>query len=153
MPLSFENVASGVFASGSAVLQEMLSPNTNFPQLITVGPVAIQREENARVVFAWNQTGPMVPFMQGEWRFDVFFEQMGPSEGPGIAFTHTPFVPVIGAYTFICPIPANTVPVGLYRVTVRMMLVPTSSATAFSDTSVSPIVAFEDLGLVQYHNA
>jgi hypothetical protein len=152
--MNFENVFTGGIAiTGTAVLQELLSPNTLASQLITVGPVAIQREQNARVVFSWNQSGWMSIFLQGEWRFDVFLEQMGPNEGPAIPFTHTPVVPLVGAYTFICPIPANTVPVGLYRVTARMMLVPTSSATAFSETSFSPVVAFEDLGLVQYHNA
>jgi hypothetical protein len=155
MPLSFENVTTIPIISGSAVLQEVSSPNSNFPQLITVGPVAVQTEQLSQVVFTWNQSGPMALFLYGEWRFDVFFEQMGHLEmlGPVPKQTVT-YNPIAGTgFTATVTMLPGTIPVGLYRVTARMMLLPITSGSAFSDTAISPIVAFEDLGFVQYHNA
>jgi hypothetical protein len=149
--MPFENVLNaGITVSGSATLQELPSAGLPFPSLVTVGPVAIQQDQVSQVVFNWTQGGPLLPWITANWRFDVFLEQMGPSEGPAILFTTTPYIGAAGAFTSTLVIPAGTVPVGVFRVTARMMLL---QAGFTSDTSVSPVVAFEDLGLVQYHNA
>jgi hypothetical protein len=157
MPLSFENAfAAGFVISGTAVLQELLTPpDINHPQIITPNPTAIQREQDAQVEFTWNQTGPLIGSLGAHtWRFDVFLEQMGPNEGPNIPFKLEPYSTTTGFQpSVICKIPKNTVPVGLYRVTARMMLLLGTliPATAL-DTNASPMVSFEDLGLVQYYN-
>jgi hypothetical protein len=151
--MNFENVLAAGFtvSSGTAVLQELATlPDNDFPQVVTVGPTAIQTEQDAQVEFTWSQTGPLVPWITATWRFDVFLEQMGPTEGPAIPYKTDPFVGTIGSKSYIVPIAKNTIPVGLYRVTARMMLI---GPGLLLDTAVSPIVAFEDLGFVQYHNS
>jgi hypothetical protein len=151
--MNFENVLTSGFvvSGGSAVLQEFVTlPDSDFPQVITVGPTAIQTEQDARVEFNWTQSGPLLPWITATWRLDVFLEQMGPLEGPTITYKTVPYVGASGPQTDFVNIPKNTIPVGLYRVTARMMLIgPGLSA----ETAVSPIVAFEDLGFVQYHNS
>jgi hypothetical protein len=158
MPLSFENALGGGFnMTATAVLKELPSlPGQDLfnPDVITPNPNAIQRDLNAEVFFTWNLTGPgFAMLMPQTWRFDVFLERMGIGEGPTIPLAIAPFVGTIGTYSASCPIPRLTVPVGLYRVTARMMLLPgaLTPATAF-DNLVSGMVAFEDLGMVQFYN-
>lgn len=150
--LTFDNALTvGFSVNGSSTLQE-LSGGGGFPSVVTTPPTSIQLDQNSRVEFNWSQVGILSTMLTGIWRCDVFLEQMGPGEGPAITGSTTAFVPVSGNnYTVFCNIPAGSVPIGLYRVTSRLMLLPNSSGG--NPNALSPIAAFEDLGLVQYHNA
>jgi hypothetical protein len=150
--LTFDNALTvGFSVNGGSTLQE-LSGGGGFPSVVTTPPTSIQLDQNSRVEFNWTQVGILSTMLTGIWRCDVFFEQMGPGEGPAVTGSTTAFVPVSGNnYTVFCNIPAGSVPIGLYRVTSRLMLLPNSSGG--NPNALSPIAAFEDLGLVQYHNA
>jgi hypothetical protein len=150
MSLSLDNALTvGFNVSGYSQLVELGPfPGTGFPP--GPNPTSIQRDQNSRVEFSWTQIGILSTMLMGTWRCDVFLEQMGPGEGPAITGSTTAFVQVDGnAYNHSVNIPAGLVPVGLYRVTSRLMLLPIGG----NENSLSPIVGFEDLGLVQYHNA
>jgi hypothetical protein len=151
--MNFENVlASGFVVTGNAFLQELLTPNPDLNFSIDQSQTsAIQVEQDAQVLFVWNQTGPLTPWLTAIWRFDVFLEQMGPNEGPLVLPGQKIYDSTLNSDFFACPIPAGSVPVGLYRVTARMMLL--GSGSLLNDTTASPVVSFEDLGLVQFHNA
>ncbi len=154
MALSFENALTvGFNVTGNSRLQELgPMPGGAMSPVITSPPISIQLDQNSRVEFKWKQTGVLSTMLMGIWRCDVFFEQMGPGEGPAIAGATFAFVQVDGhEYTVFANIPAGSVPVGVYRVTSRLMLLPNSSGG--NPNALSPIAAFQDLGLVQYHNA
>jgi hypothetical protein len=151
--LTFDNALTvGFSVSGTAQMQELSGPGGSFPSVVTTPPTSIQLDQNSRLEFTWTQVGILSTMLTGIWRCDVFLEQMGPGEGPACAGVTTPFVPTSGhTYNVFCNIPAGSVPIGLYRVTARLMLLPNSSGG--NPNALSPIAAFEDLGLVQYHNA
>ncbi len=149
--LSFENVlTTGAFNVSGAVNyhEKVMAPNGTYdPDVTNPNPASVQVDQDAFVRFNWNQNGILTTMLAGKWKLDVFFEQMGPSEGPAIPSKLVPYESVNPKnYSVDVQIPAGTISEGLYRVTARLMLLPTATP------GLSPICAFTDLGLIQYFN-
>jgi hypothetical protein len=114
----------------------------------------IRVDQPTDFTFDWTPGGWLVQmgFFTGNLKFDVFYELMGPGEAViGAPTTSSPLVIPLGAFgvaqTYTLTIPANKVPPGVYRMVVRMGLLPPAGAT-----TPTIICGFEEVGLVEYYD-
>ena len=108
----------------------------------------IQVDQATTLTFTWNATGMLNWIIKScSMKVDAFFELMGPGEASFAVPSATlpAMLPVSGFTTIV--IPSGTVPEGVYRLVVRMMLIPPTGATP----GTSPICGFTDLNLVEYY--
>ena len=143
--IQFENVIPAPLfnVSSSVVMTE--GPSTgNFPTPPPINPsIAIQTDQSTVFTFNWSISGMLVGWLNGHWKFDVFYELMGPSEA---SFpVPSTIVNNIASGTTTITVAPNTVAEGVYRIVVRMMLLKTNN------TNPSPICGFVDLGLREYY--
>ncbi len=145
--ISFEQaipVPTSVLAISANVNMTEGPSTANNPAVITVPPTAIQVDQATTFSFNWSLSGSLAPFVGGSWQFDVFYEQMGPAEAtfpvPSKLVLNVPSGTFQSGTTSIVVNP-NTVPEGVFRIVIRMMMAPTPS----------PICGFVDLGLVEYY--
>ena len=149
--LNFENVlTTGAFGvSGYVNMYELgqLPDGSYAPNLTNPNPANIQCDQDAIVRFEWTQSGILTQMLTGIWKCDVFFELMGPNEGPTIAPGTVNFLTGSNPHTYIVNVklPAGSIAEGIYRVTARLMLSPIKG-------TFSPVCAFTDLGLCEYFN-
>jgi hypothetical protein len=109
-------------------------------------PSVIRVDEVTQFTFNWAATGSLLPwFNSSQMKFDVFFEQMGPGEA--VIGGSTSATVLLSAGTGIISLGAGSVPSGLYRIVVRMMLLPPAPFT-----TPTQICGFVDLGLVEYYD-
>ncbi len=157
--LNFEvnlNGAFKVFESGYAVLTEL--PEVGAPDIFPpLGPfdptpsnMIAQTDQPLLVKFRWRVRGGLALIMSGKWECAVYLEEMGAGEFGGPPFsTSTPFMAVLDhTYDVTVNIPANSIPKGLYKVTVAVSLMgpaPTNAAL--------PVVAFADIGILKTYVA
>ena len=115
--------------------------------IITTPPTAIQVDQPTIFTFNWAATGwlaatILAPSPIKNWKFDVFYELMGPGEATFAVPTST--VPTsLSGFTTLTVLPGTVATEGIYRVVVRMMMTLTGNP--------SPICGFIDFGLVEYY--
>ena len=144
MALTLENVISPSLFSvkGDVGFTEGASTG-GFPE--GPNPQVVQRDQPVTFSFDWDQKGPLVPFLFGNWKCDIYFESL--TAGPGYVFNKS--ITFVSSVPFVYPttnivVPANTIEEGIYRLTARLMLTNTGSPG-------SPIAAFQDLGLCEFY--
>lgn len=125
---------------------------------IVVDPTLVDRQNDYLVNLNWSTNGPLFASWVSPlavWTAEVIFEQMGVGEyagGPHIQ--STPHVPNPGptpyAVTITIPgtlaVGGTSLPVGIYRVIVKLFFDPTGAGIPVS------ACGFEDLGFVQFYN-
>ncbi|MEL6256482.1 MAG: hypothetical protein AAFR87_31050 [Bacteroidota bacterium] len=144
--LTFENAFTGSFSitNGTFSLLEGNEDTTGFPGDPTVDEI-IQTDQSATVKVKWDTTGTLVPFLQGNWKGEVFLEKMGGGEVSGAAPSTTiAYNPAVNSYSLTIVIPPNTVDAGIYRVVVCLSLEGITGQPG-------PVAAFGDLGLIKFY--
>ena len=116
----------------------------------TVSNMIAQTDQPLKVKLQWRVKGALALIMAGKWECAVYLEEMGSGEYPGGPFTKS--VSMVAkldhTYNVEVDIPENSIPVGLYRVTVAVSLIgppPTKAAL--------PVVAFSDIGILKMYEA
>ncbi len=134
---------SSVYAiSGSAQIQEGPAPPPPAPAPLPPTNI-LHGNQPASFLFEWTQTGWGAEILAGTWRLNVYFERMGPEEGPAsppsttVSFNNTPG----HTYTGKIDITGLLDP-GVYRVVVTLALYSPSG-------NITPLHSFEDLGILQ----
>jgi hypothetical protein len=76
------------------------------------------------VIFNWITAGSMAGSLSGKWTVTVYLERMGPQEGPDVPPEDVPYVTTVlpQNYSKTITIHANTVPVGLYKLTTAVTM-------------------------------
>ncbi len=111
---------------------------TDLPQVLRV-------DQSTTFKFSWTRTGALLPwFDPSQVKFDVFYELMGPGEA--VIAVPTATTTTLSALSTTLTLAANSVPAGVYRVVVRMMLLPPVGATP------TKICGFAELDLVEYYD-
>jgi hypothetical protein len=111
-------------------------------------PQVLRVDQATDFTFNWSIGGLFSMFFTGaSVKFDAFYELMGPGEAViGVPTTTLPVT--LGTLTTTLTLGANTVPAGVYRIVVRMMVMP----PAGSGTIPTVICGFEELGLIEYYD-
>jgi hypothetical protein len=132
----------------------ILDVNANVSMVASApgGGIAVDNPQVLRVdqatdfTFNWTIGGLFAGFFMGaSVKFDAFYELMGPGEA--VIAVPTSTLPVaLGTLTTTLTLGANTVPEGVYRIVVRMMVLPPSGSTP------TIICGFEELGLIEYYD-
>jgi len=108
----------------------------------------IQTDQEVNIDFNWKTDGLLLPFLCGQWKCEMFLEQMGEKEfglPRGLSSVTTPVIKTNPAtYNVSLNIPANTIPDGIYRIVVRLLF-------EAKDGTPAPIAAFAEFGLVQFY--
>lgn len=125
---------------------------------IVVDPTLVDRKNDFLVNLNWSTTGALFaswPAPPAVWTAEAIFEQMGPGEyvgGPHIQ--SVPHIPsgALTPYALTITIPGTlsagpSLPVGIYRVIVKLFFDPTGAGAAVS------ACGFEDLGFVQFYDS
>jgi hypothetical protein len=142
--IGFENVLiPGLVVSANVGMTEGTS-TAGFPA--DPNPSAVQVDQATTFTFGWGATGALASWLvgSGAWKFDVFYELFGPGEATFPIPSQTLLNPAVTGTSTITVAP-NTVPEGVYRVVIRMMLLQPGGV------GPSPICGFSDLGLVEYY--
>lgn len=108
-----------------------------------------------KFTFKWTQDGWVTTAINGKWVLEMFFEKMGGGEytGPDIKL-EVPHVYGSGfpySYEKTIDLLANTIPEGTYRIVARIKFLaefPYGSGTYIN----TPIVAFDEVGLVEFYS-
>ncbi len=145
----FENtfVTAGDFGiSAQANYFELNAAGAPVPVLTNPNPRIIQRDQATQFQFSWATSGwlPAV-FDAGTalWKFDVLCELMGPGE---IGIIPSITSGNIQSNSVTLTIAPNSMPDGVVRFVVRMMLLPTG-------VSPCPICGFTEFPLVEYYQS
>jgi hypothetical protein len=104
----------------------------------------IRVDQATNFTFNWAPSGLLLAgwFNTSQLRFDVFYEMVG----SGAAVPPTFVMSTLGAGVVVLTVPPNTITAGLYRIVVRMMVLPPSLLTP------TVICGFEEVGLVEYYD-
>lgn len=140
MVLTLEKVInlSDLDVSADVTMIEGSTPSTGFDS-----PQVIRVDQATTFTFNWTRTGSLLPwFDPSQLKFDVFYELMGPGEA--VISVSTTTTTTLSALTTTLTLPANSIPAGVYRIAVRMMLLPPSGSTP------TKICGFAELDLVEY---
>lgn len=111
----------------------------------TVSNQLIETDQPFDIRFEWTQTAGSFWLNGGNWSFDVWLEQMGPSEasvGTGHFTGNTPAGTINGNYNFTINISANIVLPGVYRIVVAQQFHSLGQARG--------LAMFGDIGLVRF---
>lgn len=146
-PTSLTIRANARILEGQSTQDFEESPNIPLPQQYGGTNRIIQNDQPFKVRFNWRTAGPFVGFLSGgKWKCDVLFESMGGSESAFNPSNIKSDAGVNGAnYQLDINVPAFSLPVGLYRVVARMQWY-------FANGKPGPLVAFDDLGMIQIYN-
>ena len=143
------------FTSGASSVNLVALAGPTNPYVENAGAVgttgSIDVQQGATMNFQWTVGGLFCGLWAppASWRCDVYFEALGnPFSVPALNAV-TPHIPTIAnqVYNVAVSIPAGAVPVGIYRVTARVMLTDQLSPAQH------PVVAFSDLGVIEFFQA
>ena len=110
-------------------------------------PQVLRVDQATDLTFNWTLSGFLAGwFLTSQLKFDAFYELMGPGEAVIAVPTSVATTLNAPGQTITLTLGANTVPAGVYRVVVRMMVMPPSGSTP------TVICGFEELGLVEYYD-
>lgn len=145
--LNFEELLPFYAVNGKATLHE--GPSTDgFPAGAPTN--VIQRDQPVSVAIKWESSGLLVPFLAGEWRLNIYMEQMGQGEYTlPISEASVNFNAASPTQSHVFNIAPNTVPAGLYRVLCSLTLVSPDA----TGNVPGPVAAFAEFGLVQFYQA
>ena len=108
-------------------------------------PVRIMQTDQACYLgFHWNTLGDLNYLMAGKWVLNVFFEKLGPGDGPTIPPVNVSFISEPRTYWSTISVPPNTVDAGTYHVAVTLTMRGPAGHPA-------PIAAYADLGVIQFY--
>ncbi len=130
------------------------NPVTNCYEVQTGGPAVVNptivdRSNDFQIVASWNTSGLYFASLNPAftWEGEAIFEQMGLGEFGGGPFTATtPYIQTsaLQNYSLTINILPGQVPVGVYRVILKVRFVMSGTTTT--------ICGFDDLGLVEFYN-
>lgn len=137
----------GPLLTGGSLTANVIDPTGNAPTNV------IHTTDPWRVDLDWSVSGPIVPFLSGDWRVEVALERMGPGTEilrtePSIAFGSGTFTGTTVSYTHQVQFAPGSPALGgnpdaSYRVVVML--------TFFKGGIPGPFATVLDLGIIQIY--
>jgi hypothetical protein len=110
-------------------------------------PQVLRVDQATDFTFNWTLGGFLAGwFALSQLKFDAYYELMGPGEAVISVPTSVTTTLSAPGQTITLTLAANAVPAGVYRIVVRMMVLPPSGSTP------TVICGFEELGLIEYYD-